>query len=392
MKLHHSSRWLLVLAVAVFGVLAPSILRAQQVVAPANLCVNGDFETGITGWTGQLTDNNAEKRKGQQKDYPSWEKIDTDVKAAAPGAKAEKSAGALKVTLQDIPAKSMGHQTGVLCHLNMSVKAVDTDLQVTFSAKLLEPAEANLQVVRTWGGGGADPVNLTHEWKRYRVYIPMGFDAQDIMFSLIEPNTEGGSFHTVINGTFLLDNVEVTTIPKLKEQPGNLLKNGDFENSTFGWNLRSYQSDPKKLLLPGENISLEQKDLPKDIKSSGAMKVTLQNLLPDEISHRSGASVSMAKMVKKEEEDLKITFYARLLTPDKANLQITRLNGGGNAKPVTLTREWAAYEVVLPLAYDTQTLLFSLVASDQINDKNHPVIEGSFLLDQVVVTAVPKVK
>ncbi|HEY3417980.1 MAG TPA: hypothetical protein VGM23_13950 [Armatimonadota bacterium] len=353
---------------------------------PKNLCANGSFETGITGWAGQIRDNTA-KQTVQHPEFLSWEQQDCGPKLPI-GAKPEKSTGALKVTIKELPAGCSSHQTGVICNLSENVAAEANDLVVSFSAKLLEPAEANLQVQRVWGGGGSDPVNLTHEWKQFRVFVPFGYPTPQLIFSLIPTNTEGISPHAAIAGSFLLDNVVVQTVPKLKEQAGNLIKNGDFENDTFGWWLRVYDDASKTLMLPGENLSWERDNLLKISINTGALKVTMKGATANIHTHMTGAAINFIKPVKKDEGSLKVTFLACLLSPEKANLQVSRLYGGGSGTPVELTHTWKQYEVIIPLQFETGNIAFSLVAPDAKAAQIYPVIDGTFLLDNVVVTVV----
>ncbi|MHB9026640.1 MAG: hypothetical protein ACYC7E_21115 [Armatimonadota bacterium] len=371
-------------AMLALGSLAWGVV-VEQPAAAKNLCQNGDFETGITGWVGQVRDNAAKKTE-QHPEFLSWEQTDTCAKLPA-GAKPEKSAGALKVIMKDIPAGSMTHQTGIVCKFNDRIAPEANDLVVTFSARLLEPAEANLHIQRTWGGGGGNPVNLTREWKQYWVYVPIGFETPELIFSLVAPNTEGITPLKVINGSFLLDNVVVQTAPKPVEQAGNLIKNGDFECDTFGWFLRVYVDNRKTLTLPGEYLSWERADLPKTgAKTTGAMKVTLKNLPVDTHSHMTGAVINFNKSVKVDEGNLKITFQAKLLSPEKANLQVSRLYGGGNCVPVEVKHEWGHFEVTMPVKYDVGSIVFNLVPPDAAKAQIYPVIDGVFLLDNVVVT------
>lgn len=355
---------------------------AQAPVMPTN----GAFEAGITGWTFQTLDNAVGGKATPVPTALSWEQKDTanDPKTGKP------SAGALKVTLKDLPPNVIAHQTGVIGYLGANVKTADSDLLVTFQAKLLD-GDGCLQINRTWGGGSCEPITLSKEWKAYTVAIAIGFDTPELVFSLVEPNADNYFPRKVVPGVFLLDNVMVTAIPKLKDDPNNLIRYGSFESGPYLWNVRLYQDKERKLTLSPENLAAEKKDLPKGVPNNiGAMKVTLKNIPDGALNHTTGASAHLAKIVKSADSAIKVTFYAKLLTPDKANLQISRLGGGSNARPVALTHEWMAYEVTVPLGYDTGSLLFALVAPADTNDALHKVIEGEFLIDQVMALAVPK--
>lgn len=354
--------------------------------APVPMPMNGAFETGIDGWFVQALDNAVGGKPIRLPDALSWEKTDTglDPKTKKP------SVGALKVTLKDLPPNVIGHQTGALSLLGANIKAADNDVLVTFQAKLLS-GDGCLQINRTWGGGSSEPITLTKEWKEYKIAIQIGFDSPELLFSFVEPNSDNYFPRKVVPGSFLLDNIVVTAIPKLKEDPTNLLRYGSFEQGPYLWNVRLYTDKERKLVLAQDQLAAETKDLPKSVaNNTGAMKVTLKNIPAGALCHNTGASVHLLKPVKSADSMIKVTFYAKLLTPEKANLQISRISGGSNALPVALTHEWALYEVLVPLAYDTPSLCFALVSPADTNDKLHAVIEGEFLIDQVVVTAVPK--
>jgi hypothetical protein len=354
--------------------------------APA-MPVNGAFEAGITGWSAQTLDNTVGGKATRIPEALTWEQQDTALDPIT----GKKSAGALKVTLKELPPNATAHQSGAICQFGSVVKTTEHDLLVTFSAKLLEPADACLQLNRTWGGGTCEPLTLTKEWKQYQVFVQIGFDTPELVFSLVDPNTENYYPRKVVPGQFLLDNVVITTVPKVKAEPENLLKYGSFEAGPYLWNVRLYTENPRALRLAPEYLTAEKKDLPKGVaNNTGAMKVTLKDLPPNAMSHMTGATAHLTKPVKAAESMLKVTFYAKLLSPEKANLQIGRISGGSNAVPVTLTHEWKVYDVLVPLVYDTPSVIFTLVSSTDTNDKLHKVIAGEFLLDQVVVTAVQK--
>lgn len=367
-------------------------LTAWAQNAPVNLCPNGDFEKGVEGWK-VLVVNPTDGTRAWHDEYITLEAKDTAPAPAKVDAKPVNSAGALKVVLKDLPAKAQTNQTGLLLLLNTTVPTAESDLLVTFWAKLQEPAAANLQIGRTWGGGASDPVNLTNAWKQYKVYVPIICDTPELLFSLIEPSGEWSNIHTTIAGTLLLDNVTVTAIPKVAVDPANLVKNGAFEAGTYGWVPRFFVEEPRAVTIAWDNLAPETKDLPKTgAKSLGAAKLTFANLPGPMCSHNSGLVAPLTRAVKKDEGDIKVTFAAKLLSPEKACLQVSRMFGGGSPKPLPLTRDWATYEVIVPNNYDTGQIVFALVPADADRAEQQPVIEGVVLLDNVMVTVVPRGK
>ncbi len=85
-----------------------------------------------------------------------------------------------------------------------------------------------------------------------------------------------------------------------------------------------------------------------------------------------------------ENTPIKVTFWAKSLS-GSTNLLVSRLWGGGELKTVTLTKEWAKYEVTHTSKFSWNETIFATVAAA----KSANVVDGEFLLDDVVYEVVP---
>ena len=179
-------------------------LTTQKAATP-NLAENGDFETGIEGWSGQALDASlpsAERKTEAHPDFVAREQKDT----------AEKSRGALRVSLQGLEKiKAYSHSSGVICALTQKLEK-GKNVRVSFWAKTLA-GSPHLKISRPTGGGAANNVQLTPEWKQYTVALPLDFDTQTLIFSLVD-SAVSRPIQSAANGEFLLDNVEVVVLEK----------------------------------------------------------------------------------------------------------------------------------------------------------------------------------
>ncbi len=168
-------------------------MNALGVVASENLIKNGTFEDGSYGYKFQTT-------KGEVPDALTW--MDT---GGNPGA-------CLKVTIPKEAAGAMRcHVAGV--SYEFPTVPVGKTLKIRFSAKGLKGSDI-LMVCRAYGGNLSTFV-LEPKWQTYEIEWPLQLVTGGILFNLVEKEVLPGreeqyGLPFIVEGEFLLDNVEVT--------------------------------------------------------------------------------------------------------------------------------------------------------------------------------------
>jgi len=161
--------------------------------------VNGDFEKTIAPWYGQKLEikGDLENVVGAP-ELLAHETMDT----------ADKSAGALKVTIKKDPSHQYrSHNSGAICKLSGIIPAGKA-AKVTFAAKSLSGARI-LSIHRLWGGG-SDTALLDEKWEKHELTLRSEHDTDGFVFSLVPQSSTG--IQELTDGDFLLDNVRVVVM------------------------------------------------------------------------------------------------------------------------------------------------------------------------------------
>lgn len=176
-----------------------------ELLADGNLVRNGNFEDGIEGWkyvveNGRATLFVPELLAWEQKDTAGGSKGSLKVTIPSPDTIAEKTGGYRQKT----------HGSGTACPLQMSIKAGE-NIKVRFAAKSLD-GSTWLHVCRHNEGKSAAVVELESDWKTFEVTLLLDYDTAALLFGLVKNSSRNTAIEDMVEGTFLLDNVEVLTI------------------------------------------------------------------------------------------------------------------------------------------------------------------------------------
>lgn len=327
-----------------------------------SIVTNGDFNNAdMSQWFGvKVPNGSSQVLAPEMLTRYDWSNLTWDTP--------DNSRGVLQVQIANTAGyENWSHNTGVIGALSTTVPG-GSILRVSFDAKSVEGATL-LDVMRNNGGACVQQVELSKWWRHYDVDLPVDANTNGVLFNLASGRTN--DIVPVANGTFLLDNVDVTINQSINQ---NTVMNSDFElnaNSWYGYS-GSGVLDPNVCLRTTTNTwqqtpgSLQVTSFVGSTYSAGADCVLSQSF--------SGGSV------------LRVSFYAKSISGGTV-LNVARRCGASVTQQVDLTTDWDFYQIDLPVTAPTSAIAFSLVDSHWTDYPN--CVAGTFLLDHVSVTQAP---
>ncbi len=321
-------------------------LTTRYSKGPFNQALNGAFESDISNWSVILAG-------ASLPGAASWETTDT----------AGGSAGAFRLNFQTGGASANSHNSGAMAN-HAAVVAHET-IRVRFDAKAVSGTPL-LSVRRAWGGSSQAIVELTSSWESYMVEIATGFSGSGLIFCPIGANGKAA------DAQLLLDNVEIIEI-------ANTVVNPAFESDITSWaGYLSGQSTPGMLTRETTDTLWG---------SAGSLRVNLDTQGAGPLSS-NGSGALATHLSLPDYSRIKVSFYAKWIA-GSPYLHMQRIWGGSESYNVQLTSSWAYYEAEFNLDYYSTGILFAPVTSLAAKTSSLTVTDGTFLLDNVQIVAVP---
>lgn len=302
---------------------------------------NSSLDTGTTDWTGYLD-------SASDGTLISHETTDTS----------GGSAGAVRWA-QSLQSAHFSHQTGAGATL-LPIDAF-SGVEVTFDAKLVSPIGRHINVQRAYGGSGRVDLPADGTWSRFRANLDTWYNTTLLMFAPVA-STASGPFPTVVDGDIILDNVDVRPIP-------NRLNNPDMEVDISGWSA-----------VGGAVAAHETTD---GVFGSASVRGTLSPPPANWFRHNAGVTATIDNIPANSR--VHVGFWAKSLSGSTI-LNVQRPWDFSPGASVTLTSNWAYYDVAFDVFHNTSAVLFNTCGTAPCGILD--VVAGEFLLDGVVVSAV----